>query len=100
MPSGAPRAETMPVAALHAELAARDPIMAARLRPTDPQRILRALEVFAETGQSFAFFQSAKSKPLIDIETCAAIFLAPERPSLKAAIDRRFDTMMENWRAG
>jgi tRNA dimethylallyltransferase len=89
------RADNMPVAALHDELAARDPIMAARLRPTDPQRILRALEVFAETGQSLAFFQSAKSKPLLDIETCVAIFLAPERAALKAAIDRRFDTMME-----
>jgi tRNA dimethylallyltransferase len=90
------RADNMPVAALHAELAVRDPIMASRLRPTDPQRILRALEVFTETGQSLAFFQSAKSKPLLDIETCAAIFLAPDRIALKAAIDRRFDTMMES----
>ncbi len=88
------RAETMSVAALHAELTARDPIMAARLRPTDPQRILRALEVLTETGQSLAFFQSAKSKPLIDIVTSAASFLAPERAALKAAIDRRFDAMM------
>lgn len=90
------RAETMPVAALHAELAARDPIMASRLRPTDPQRILRALEVFEETGQSLTFFQSAKSKPLLDIRTCVAIFLAPERGALRATIDRRFDAMMKS----
>jgi tRNA dimethylallyltransferase len=90
------RAETMPVAALHAELTVRDPVMAARLRPTDPQRILRALEVFDETGRSLAFFQSAKSKPLLDIETCKAIFLASERAALREAIDHRFDAMMKS----
>jgi tRNA dimethylallyltransferase len=88
------RAEAMPVAALHAELAARDPVMAARLRPTDPQRILRALEVHTATGQSLAFFQAAKGKPLLDIGECEAIFLAPDRAALRAAIDRRFDAML------
>ncbi|MGP8232169.1 MAG: tRNA (adenosine(37)-N6)-dimethylallyltransferase MiaA [Methylovirgula sp.] len=88
------RAETMPVAALHAELAARDPVMAARVKPSDPQRILRALEVHAATGQSLAFFQAAKGKPLLDMESCRAIFLAPERAALRAAIDRRFDAML------
>ncbi len=54
------RAATTPVAALHAELAMRDPVMAARLKPSDPQRILRALEVFSATGQSLAFFSVGK----------------------------------------
>jgi tRNA dimethylallyltransferase len=89
------RAQTMTVAALHAELAARDPIMATRLRPTDPQRILRALEVHAATGQSLAFFQAAKAKPLLDVPECEAIFLAPERSKLRAAIDSRFDAMLQ-----
>jgi tRNA dimethylallyltransferase len=89
------RAQTMPVAALHAELAARDPIMSARLRPSDPQRILRALEILAATGQSLAFFQAAKAKPLLDIDACLAVFLAPDRDALKGAIDRRFDAMLE-----
>ncbi len=89
------RAGTMPVGALHAELAARDPLMAARLKPSDPQRILRALEVHAATGQSLAVFQAAKGKPLLDFETCRAIFLAPERAALRAAIDRRFEAMLE-----
>ncbi|QAY95423.1 tRNA (adenosine(37)-N6)-dimethylallyltransferase MiaA [Methylovirgula ligni] len=90
------RAEMMPVAALHAELAARDPLMAARLKPSDPQRILRALEVHAATGQSLAFFQAEKGKPLLDMESCRAIFLAPERAALRAAIDRRFEAMLES----
>jgi len=37
------RAEAQGPEQLHRELAARDPAMAARLRPTDPQRIARAL---------------------------------------------------------
>ncbi len=90
------RAEAISLAALHAELAARDPVMAARLRPSDSQRILRALEVHAATGQSLAFFQAERAKPLLDINACRAIFLAPERAALKEKIDRRFDAMMES----
>jgi tRNA dimethylallyltransferase len=88
------RAEGKPAAALHAELAACDPLTAERLRPSDPQRILRALEVFAATGQSLASFHKMKQTPLIDVARCVAIFLAPERDNLHAAIDRRFDAML------
>jgi len=87
------RAESLPVAELHAELAARDPAMAAKL--SDPQRILRALEVHAATGRSLASFQGAKRKPLLDAQSCLAIFLAPDRAVLNATIDRRFDTMLQ-----
>ncbi len=83
-------------AELHARLVARDPQMAARLRPTDPQRILRALEIFAATGRSLADFQGARSAPLLDIENCRAVFLAPDRPALNVRIDARFDQMMRH----
>ncbi len=89
------RAERTSVAALHAELAVRDPIMAARLRPSDPQRVLRALEVHAATGQSLAFFQGAQGEPLLEITACRAIFLAPDRAALKVEVDARFDAMIE-----
>jgi tRNA dimethylallyltransferase len=88
------RAEGQAAAALHAELAACDPMTAERLRPSDPQRILRALEVFAATGQSLASFQKLKQKPLLDAADCLAVFLAPEREALHATIDRRFDMML------
>ena len=71
-----------------------DPAAAERLRPTDPQRILRALEVFAATGQSITVFQNLKQPPLLDAERCLALFLAPERKTLHEAIDRRFDRML------
>jgi tRNA dimethylallyltransferase len=82
--------------ALHAELAEADPQTAARLRPTDPQRILRALEVFAATGKPLVSFQGPRSAPLLDEAACPAFFLAPERDTLSARIDARFDRMMES----
>lgn len=42
------------VAALHTELARRDPAAAATILPTDGRRIVRALEVVELTGQPFA----------------------------------------------
>jgi tRNA dimethylallyltransferase len=89
------RAEGVPVAALHAELARRDPATAARLRPTDPQRILRALEVFEATGKSLASFQTLRTPPLLDAKSALALFLAPERAALAQRIDARFDAMLE-----
>lgn len=81
---------------LHAELSARDPETAARLRPTDPQRILRALEVLTATGKPLVSFQGPRSPPLLDPAAYPAFFLAPERETLYARIDARFDRMMES----
>ena len=79
---------------LHAELAARDPLTAARLRPSDPQRILRALEVFAATGKPLAAYHGPRSAPLLRIETCRSVFLAPDRAALSARIDERYEAMI------
>ncbi len=80
---------------LHAELARVDPTTAGQLRPTDPQRILRALEIFAATGRSLAQFQGARTPPLLDPVACPAFFIAPTRPELFARINARFDKMIE-----
>ena len=85
---------------IHARLRAVDPETAARLRPTDPQRNLRALEVFAATGQPLASFQNRRAAPLLDPATTAAFFLLPERAALKARIDARFHAMMEQGALG
>ena len=81
-------------AALHALLAARDPETARHPRPTDPQRIIRALEVFETTGRPLAHFQAERSPPLLESGQWLGIVLAPERSGLRLAIDRRFDAMM------
>lgn len=80
--------------ALHAELAACDPETAARLRPTDPQRIIRALEVFRATGVPLVRFQEKRDGALLT-DPFAAFFLAPDRDVLRARIDARFDGMVE-----
>jgi len=85
---------------IHARLWAIDPETAARLRPTDPQRNLRALEVFAATGQPLASFQNRRAAPLLDPAKTAAFFLLPERAALKARIDARFHAMMEQGALG
>jgi tRNA dimethylallyltransferase len=79
---------------LHARLAVIDPATAARLRASDPQRILRALEVFAATGQPLSSFQGARARPLLPADECLSLFIAPPRAALHAAIDRRFDQML------
>lgn len=89
------RAEGWP--ALHADLARIDPVTAARLAPADAQRIQRALEVHAVTGQPIsAFHRAARDQhhdnPLGD---GALISLEPaERAWLHERIARRFDTML------
>jgi tRNA dimethylallyltransferase len=43
--------------ALHAELSRVDPVVAARIRPRDRQRVARALEVFRSTGRPLSEWQ-------------------------------------------
>lgn len=89
-------AETAAGGQLHAELAARDPVMAGRLRPDDTQRILRAIEVLDATGRSLADWQAERSRPLLPEDAIRALVIAPERAALHAAIARRFEAMVTN----
>jgi tRNA dimethylallyltransferase len=88
------QAEKLGAEGLHRELAARDPAMAARLRPTDPQRIARALEVIDATGVSLAEWQGASATPALSPHGLMRLVVAPERAPLYAAIDARFDAMI------
>ena len=88
-------AERIGTEGLHRALQARDPVMAARLRPSDPQRLLRALEVIDATSVSLAEWQGADAAAVLHPEGLLRIVIAPEREPLYAAIDARFDRMME-----
>ena len=84
------------VAALHAELAVRDPAAAARLMPGDRARVSRALEVVLATGRSILDWQEKNNKPAsVDLARTAKVFLMPDRAELMRRIDARFDAMME-----
>ncbi len=93
-------AEGRPSPELHQALAACDPIMAARLRPTDPQRIVRALEVQRATGRSLAAYHDRRRPPVLCPQQCRAIRLAPDRRELISKIDRRLDRMISEGALG
>jgi tRNA dimethylallyltransferase len=86
-------------AAGHAALAAEDPVMAQRLRPSDGQRIARALEVVRSTGRSLASWQEATlDGPLTALDRAGGVgkfVLLPPRDWLYERCDRRFDLMLE-----
>ena len=78
----------------HAELAARDPVMGARLSPGDSQRLVRAWEVLEATGQSLAEWQMLKGTPALTGDL-ARFVLKPNRDWLVERIARRFRAMIE-----
>jgi tRNA dimethylallyltransferase len=81
--------------ALHAELARIDPASAARLEPTDPQRIQRALEVHRLTGRTLSELQSQEAKPL-PFEAVKIALEPGQRAVLHERIARRFRDMLAN----
>ena len=80
-------------AALHAALNARDPAAAA-IRPSDKQRILRALEVLDATGRPLAEWRTQKTAPLLAGEGVLKTVLDPNRAALYRVIEGRFDEMV------
>jgi tRNA dimethylallyltransferase len=87
-------AEGRATAELHAELARLDPAAAERLRPTDRQRVLRALEVFLATGRSLTAFQHRRGEPALKTGEWRGLFLEPDREALRRRIAERFSQML------
>jgi tRNA dimethylallyltransferase len=85
--------------AMHAQLAAVDPITAARLAPADSQRIQRALEVFRVSGKPLSSFHFAPDKRASSASphwSSALISLEPDdRAWLHERIGQRFELMLE-----
>ncbi|MFV3127747.1 tRNA (adenosine(37)-N6)-dimethylallyltransferase MiaA [Niveispirillum sp. KHB5.9] len=81
--------------ALHARLAEIDPVTAARLHPTDSQRLIRAWEVIQATGRSISDWQSAPPTDAPTHLSFTTLVVEPPRPRLYAQCDRRFLLMLE-----
>ena len=81
---------------LHAELVQRDPEAARHIRPTDGQRIVRAIEVYEATGTPLSQHQRKRGRVFVDPETTRRIVLTPERDWLRDRIARRFHAMIES----
>jgi tRNA dimethylallyltransferase len=80
--------------ALHRRLARVDPAAAARIHPNDPQRTLRALEVWEVSGRPLSDLQAA-SGATMPYHALKLVVAADSRQRLHQRIDRRFDRMLE-----
>ncbi len=80
--------------ALHARLRAIDPTYAAQIHENDQRRIVRALEVHAQTGRALGDFlaEHAKGAPRYATETW---LLDRPRPDLYARLQARIAAMIE-----
>jgi len=80
--------------ALHAELATLDPAAAARIAPSDRQRIQRALEVCLSAGRPISELQRDTRSPLADWPVSYWVLAPRERSVLHERLTRRFERMM------
>jgi len=89
------RMEAEGAASLHTVLSDRDPETASRLRESDGQRLVRALEVLDASGRSIRDWQEQREAPLVDLASSRAMVIEPDRQVLAERIAHRFDLMME-----
>ena len=99
------QAEALGLAELHRQLAEVDPESAARIHPNDPQRLIRALEVYRVSGESmtahrqrqFAESRAADAGAGGHLPyTVASLAIAPaDRHILHKRIALRFSQMLE-----
>jgi len=81
--------------ALHARLAQVDPETARRLKPTDAQRIQRALEVHRHTGRPLSSFHADTSHAPLPFEALRISLEPSDRAVLHERIARRFRAMLD-----
>ena len=84
--------DRMGEAAFRAALAARDPQSAARIKPGDRQRLMRAWEVVEATGRPLPAWQTLPAQQ--GAARFITVVFLPEREAQYAACDGRFDRMM------
>lgn len=79
---------------LYDELKLKDPETAAKIKATDPQRILRALEVHHLSGESMsALLKQGNRKP--ELSLTHLILDVEDRSTLHQRIEQRFQQMLE-----
>jgi tRNA dimethylallyltransferase len=80
-------------ASMHQRLDAVDPLSAQRIHPNDPQRIMRALEVYEMTGIPLSSLQGQSQA--LPYRIIRLVVAPAERKVLHQRIEQRFHTMME-----
>jgi len=88
-------AETLGWPALHARLAELDPDAAVNIAPTDRQRIQRALEVYALTGEVISTHQRRSLRADEGVRVATLAIVEDDRTALAERIEQRFDAMVD-----
>ena len=83
--------------AVYAELCAADPLAGQKFKPSDRQRIIRALEVYQLTGEPITKLQAEQPKNLPYRYKFHNYALMPDRIELHKRIEKRLEIM---WRIG
>jgi len=83
------------IADLRAEAERIDSVATARVLGNDPQRLLRIMSVYNETGKALSAWQ-ANTRPIIPKRFCSRAVLLPEREGLYERINTRFEAMISN----
>jgi tRNA dimethylallyltransferase len=79
---------------LHRQLALIDPVSAKRIHPNDPQRLIRAMEVYQLTNRSMTELMATKSAPIA--YNVKQFCIAPnDRKVLHQRIAQRFELMID-----
>ena len=87
--------QALGTAAMHARLQAIDPQRAAQIHPNDPQRILRALEVFETTGYSMSQLLGAGNARGLPYRVHRWVLASSDRAALHRQLAARFHGMLE-----
>ncbi|WP_081194208.1 tRNA (adenosine(37)-N6)-dimethylallyltransferase MiaA [Halomonas sp. BC1] len=83
------------LAALHRELASVDPVSAARIHPNDPQRLMRALEVFHASGRPMSELWAEQETETFPWRVLSIALSPLDRSVLHRRIAQRFDAMLD-----
>jgi tRNA dimethylallyltransferase len=82
------------ITALHARLKQLDPVTAERLKPTDTQRLQRAMEIILLTGQPMSSLLAKAEPPALPFDLLPIALEPSDRSALHARIATRFDQML------
>lgn len=89
------RSQTEGLQALHHELSQVDPESARRIHENDPQRILRALEVYEITGKPLSQLHKEQQQEDFPYQVTQIAVAPQDRAYLHQRIETRFRLMME-----
>ena len=72
-----------------------DPDIIVTIDIQNPRRVMRALEVFEQTGRTLSSWQADTPAPLIESENCQRIVIMPDVETTNKRITDRFSSMMD-----